>query len=132
MPFGNTAFLVYYLRFLLRAGRVEEAAEIAEKSVPNDSGGLLWPYLSVAWRLLGDPRWEWLEGDPKFIGIYDIAELLPPLESLADRIRALHLATEQPIGQSLRGGTQTEGHLFARIDPEIAKLRKAVVGAVEE
>jgi hypothetical protein len=36
-----------------------------------------------------------------------------------------------PIGQSLRGGTQTRGRLFARDEAEIGLLRDAVVRAVE-
>ncbi|CAA9530404.1 MAG: TPR domain protein [uncultured Sphingosinicella sp.] len=123
--------VLYYLRFLLRAGHVREAADLAEKSAPNDRSHQIWPYLSIAWRLLGDPRWEWLEGDPRFIGVYDISETLPPLDALAERLRALHRTVRHPFDQSLRGGTQTEGHLFPRIDPEIRMLRKAVVEAVE-
>lgn len=123
--------IVHYLRLLLRSGLVKEAAQLAEQSAPRDPSRRIWPYLSLAWRLLGDSRWEWLEGDPRFIAAYDLADLLPPLDALADRLRALHRATEAPIDQSLRGGTQTEGNLFSRIEPEIRALRQAVVEAVE-
>ena len=46
-------------------------------------------------------------------------------------MRSLHQAAHHPLRQSLRGGTQTDGHLFQRIDPEITSLRKAIVGTVE-
>jgi cytochrome c-type biogenesis protein CcmH/NrfG len=128
---GDVTIVVPYLRFLLRAGRVQEAADVAGRKAPNDPNNRIWPYLSIAWRLLGDPRWEWLEGDPRFIGVYDIAESMPPLDALAERLRALHNTVHQPLDQSLRGGTQTVGHLFHRIEPEIAMLRQAVVAAVE-
>ncbi len=36
-----------------------------------------------------------------------------------------------PAGQSVRGGTQTDGPLFARIEPEIRRAREAIRGAVE-
>jgi tetratricopeptide (TPR) repeat protein len=127
--FRDVTIIVHHLRYLLRAGRIEEAAEIAEKEAPHDNQ--IWPYLSIAWRLLGDPRWEWLEGDPRFIGVYDIAGSLPPLDALAERLRALHRTTHQPLDQSVRGGTQTEGQLFSRIEPEIRALRQAVAEAVE-
>jgi tetratricopeptide (TPR) repeat protein len=130
-PPEDPTALVPYLRFLLRAGRVPEAAAIAEKKAPKDPGNQLWPYLSIIWRLLGDPRWEWLEGDPSFIGVYDIAETMPPLDALAATLRAIHERVHQPLDQSVRGGTQTEGHLFQRIEPEIRALRRAVVAAVE-
>lgn len=103
---------------------------LAEAWQGRDPGHLLWPYAALAWRLTGDPRWEWLEGDDRFIGIYDIADKVGPLDRLADRLRSLHLATHQPLEQSVRGGTQTDGPLFARIDPEIRALRQAIVETV--
>jgi len=130
-PLRDVTIIVAYLRFLLRAGRTDEAARIAEKSASKDPSDQIWPYLSIAWRLLGDPRWQWLEGHPGFIGVYDIADAMPPLDSLADRLRSLHRTAHHPLHQSLRGGTQTEGHLFQRIEPEIRMLRQAVVEAVE-
>jgi hypothetical protein len=53
------------------------------------------------------------------------------LDLLAERLRALHLSAHHPLYQSLRGGTQTDGHLFQRIEPEIADLRRAIVEAVQ-
>ena len=81
------------------------------RSAPAPAANLVWPYLSIAWRMLGDPRWDWLEGDERLVGIYDLADELPPLDALADRLRALHIATGQPLEQSVRGGTQTDGPL---------------------
>lgn len=130
-PPRDVATVLAYLRFLLRAGRVQQAADLAGKSAPGDPSHQIWPYLSLAWRLLGDSRWEWLEGDPGFVGVYDIAESMPPLDALAERLRGLHRSAQHPLHQSLRGGTQTEGHLFQRIDPEIRLLRQAVAAAVE-
>jgi tetratricopeptide (TPR) repeat protein len=130
-PLRDVAAIVTYLRVLLKAGQTKQAAEVAEKGAPNDPSNQIWPYLSVAWRQLGDPRWEWLEGDPSFVGVYELADAIPSLDLLAQRLRSLHLASQQPLYQSLRGGTQTDGHLFQRIDPEIRSLRQAIVDAVE-
>jgi tetratricopeptide (TPR) repeat protein len=128
---SNVAMAVRYLRHLLRAGRPAEASAFAEGWSGRDPDHLLIPYLSAAWRLTGDPRWEWLEGDPAMIGVYDLAESLPLLDALADRLRGLHLASFPPLEQSLRGGTQTDGPLLARIEPEIRALRAILVEAVE-
>jgi len=127
----DVSFTAYRLRFLIRSGRIEEAAAVAEHSAPRDPSHKLWPYLSVIWRLLGDTRWEWLEGDPRFIGVYDLAEQLPDLRALTARLRALHKSVQHPFDQSLRGGTQTEGHLFPRIEPEIRQLRSVLLKAVQ-
>lgn len=130
-PLSDVKLIIAYLRFLLRLGEAREAAAIAAKAAPLDPSREIWPYAALAWRAIGDPRWEWLEGDPSFIGVYDIADRLPPLDALAGRLRALHRTVIHPLGQSIRGGTQTEGHLFTRIEPEIRALRQAVVEAVE-
>jgi tetratricopeptide (TPR) repeat protein len=130
-PRGDVNLAVPYVRHLLRAGRPEHASESAAHALGQAPQPLLWSYLSAAWRLTGDRRWQWLEGEPGFVGVYDLAETLPMLGALADRLRALHKATHQPLHQSVRGGTQTEGHLFKRIEPEIRALRQAVVDAVE-
>lgn len=120
-----------YIRHLLRAGRPAEASAFADEWAGRDPGHLLVPYQSAAWRLTGDPRWQWLEGDERLVGIYDLGDRLPSLEALAERLRGLHLSLHQPLEQSLRGGTQTDGPLFSRIEPEIRALRAAIVAAVE-
>ena len=93
---------------------------------------IFWPYASIAWRLTGDPRWEWLEGDERFVGVYDIADRLPPLDTLAATLRSLHKARGQPLDQSVRGGTQTDGNLFFHIDPVIVALREGLRDVVAE
>ena len=119
------------IRHYLRNGRAREAADLAEPISNGPAAFMVWPYLSIAWRMLGDPRWEWLEGDERLVGIYDLGDALPPLDALSERLRALHIASGQPLEQSVRGGTQTDGILFARTEPEIRALRAAVAEAVE-
>jgi tetratricopeptide (TPR) repeat protein len=121
---------VRQVRHLLRTGRIEAAAALAEPMIGTSNADSFWPYLSIAWRLLGDERWHWLEGDERLVGVYDLD--LPFLSDLAERLRTLHRTTHQPLEQSLRGGTQTQGTLFSRIDPEIRGLRAAVLAAVEK
>jgi tetratricopeptide (TPR) repeat protein len=130
-PLQHITMVLRYIRHLLRAGRPEQAAAAAEPWIAHEESHLLWPYLSAAWRLTGDPRWQWLEGDERFVGVYDIGGHMPSVDALAERLRALHLATHQPLEQSVRGGTQTDGPLFSRLEPEIRALRKAIVEAVE-
>lgn len=114
----------YYARFLLRAGRPQDAARFLEPLITRDREHRLWPYLSLAWRLLGDERWNWLEGDEELVGVYDLAADLAKIPGLADHLRAMHFAHSQPLGQSVRGGTQTDGHLLLRLDEPIVQLRK--------
>jgi tetratricopeptide (TPR) repeat protein len=127
----DVATAEFWVRHLLRSGRSAEAAAAAEPRARAPGGEAFWPYLASAWRLIGDSRWEWLEGDERFVGIYDISDKVGSLDALAGCLRRIHLATHQPLEQSLRGGTQTDGPLFARIEPEIRALRAAILDAVK-
>ena len=130
-PLDDPVVNLQRVRHLLRSGRVEPAVALLETWVDGPAARAFWPYLATAWRLLGDPRWEWLEAQEGLVGIYDIGSALPSLAALADRLRGLHSAVSQPLEQSVRGGTQTDGMLFARTEPEIRALRAAIVDAVQ-
>lgn len=124
--------LIRRIRNLLRSGRPEQAAALIEPIIAGPNGNLVAPYLSIAWRMLDDPRWAWLEGDERLVGIYDLADRLPALDAFAARLRALHRGTHQPLEQSVRGGTQTDGELLSRIEPEIRALRRILVETIEQ
>ena len=120
------------VRHYLRWNRPADAAAIIENWISRPEAFMFWPYATTTWRMLGDPRREWLEGDERFVGIYDITDRLPPLNVLAETLRQLHTLSGQPLEQSLRGGTQTDGDLFTRIDPVLVKLREAIRTTVAE
>ncbi|MGN3975068.1 putative 2OG-Fe(II) oxygenase [Tsuneonella sp. SYSU-LHT278] len=120
-----------YARHLVRANRPAIASALLEPLIVRDSGHHLWPYLSLAWRMAGDPRWQWLEGDPGLVSVHDIGTAAGDLETLATHLRALHFATHPPLDQSVRGGTQTDGNLLLRLDPPIRRLRRALTAAFD-
>lgn len=128
---ANASMAVWRVRSLIRAEEYLQAASLAETLWPQSQDQLLWPYRGLLWRLTGDPRWNWLEGDERLVGIYDISEAVGPLDRLARCLRPLHYDGGQPLDQSLRGGSQTDGVLLARGEPEIRRLRNAIVAAVE-
>lgn len=129
---ADSSTQVRRVRHLLRYGRPADAAAAIEPWLETGEAFGFWPYAATAWRMTGDPRSDWLEGDERFVGVYDIADRLPPLGTLADTLRALHTTKGQPLVQSVRGGTQTDGHLFHLIDPTIVALREAVAEVVRE
>jgi Putative 2OG-Fe(II) oxygenase len=49
---------------------------------------------------------------------------------LAQILRELHQARSAHLDQSVRGGTQTDGVLLSRIEPEIRQLQAALLEAV--
>jgi tetratricopeptide (TPR) repeat protein len=129
-PRNNVAITERHVRHLLRSGRPADAVRVADPWLADERGARLWPFLAIAWRLTADPRSDWLEGQQGLVGVYDLGidALLGPL---AERLRALHLAKRAPLGQSVRGGTQTDGPLLAREEPEIRALRAILVETVE-
>ena len=123
---------LWRIRHLLRLGAVREASRIIDEELASDRKGAVWPYAAIAWRLLGDERSQWLEGDDRFVRVFDLTASLPDLEQLAATLRALHVAKGEYVDQSVRGGTQTDGPLLSRIDPVIRKLRAAIVSSVHD
>ncbi len=123
---------MWRVRHLLRSARPEEASRVMDRWLDTVDRDLFWHYAASAWRLTGDPRWTWLEGDDRLVGVYDIADRLPPIERLAEVLRGLHVSKSEFFSQSVRGGTQTDGNLFQRIEPEIVTLREAIRQTVAE
>lgn len=119
------------IRHLLRVGAVDAALPIIDRALKSADSAEIWAYAAIAWRLAGDPRSDWLEGDERLVSVLDITDQLPPLDQLAATLRALHVARGEYLDQSVRGGTQTDGPLLSRIDPVIGHLRRAIVAAVE-
>lgn len=120
------------IRHLLRLGEAKAALPLIDRAIEGgDANAELWAYASTAWRMTDDPRLEWLEGDSRLVSVMDMSDLLPPIDRLADTLRSLHTAKGEYLDQSVRGGTQTDGPLFCRIDPVIRQLRAAVTSAVQ-
>lgn len=126
----DPALAVHRVRHSLRTGDIEAALTLVERWALERKSPMMWPYAATAWRLSGDPRFDWLEGQDGLVGIYDLADRLPPLDELAAALRGLHRARDQHLDQSVRGGTQTDGVLFSRVDPIIQAVRKTIVEAV--
>jgi tetratricopeptide (TPR) repeat protein len=122
---------MWHVRHLLRSGRPDEASRVMDPWLESADQDLFWHYASSAWRLTDDPRLDWLQGDERFVGEYDISDRLL-LDRLAETLRKLHVSKSEFFSQSVRGGTQTDGNLFQRIEPEIVAMREAIRHTVAE
>jgi tetratricopeptide (TPR) repeat protein len=121
----------------LQGGDPQKAAAILEEVVardPHDHHGLA--RLSTAWRLLGEEHDETLMGYDDLVRIFDL-EPPPGFSSMAAfnveleaNLAALHPQTREFLGQSLRGGTQTHGHLFGGGHALVEMLRVRIDEAV--
>ncbi|WP_324749172.1 tetratricopeptide repeat protein [Sphingomonas sp. LY54] len=117
-------------RHRLRIGDYEGAARFADQAReenPADIGA--WAVTGLVWRLVGDSRADWLNAS-ELVTATPLALDAAQVDAIADRLRSLHRTRSHPIGQSVRGGTQTRGSLFAREEPEILMLKKAVTESV--
>jgi tetratricopeptide (TPR) repeat protein len=117
----------------LGLGRAAEAARIAEALCRD------WPLDQYPVALAGT-AWR-MQGDPRYHALYDYDRLVqsrtietPPgwsnletfLSDLAGRLKALQELRGHPVGQSLRGGAQTEQSLALSTDPVIMAFFKAI------
>lgn len=118
-------------RHHLRRGEAALAAALLDPWQGQSGDQPIWPLLALAWRITGDPRWQWLESDPALVGVYDLDFTPAELAALAAHLRALHRTTSPPLDQSVRGGTQTDGNLLLRIEPPIADLKARLLAAAK-
>lgn len=131
-------FINAHVRHLLKAGQWDAAARRAADAIGLDRRNQeAWGYLGTAWRLLGDPREDWLCDYERLVGMVEVeppdghADQAGFLQALAASLEPLHTAHREPLQQSLRGGSQTPGRLFGRSDPVLDATRDALVRAVD-
>lgn len=126
----DAATALNLVRHDLRNGRIDQALPLIDQWTQSDDRAAFWPYASIAWRLSGDPRADWLNGD--FVRAIDLGDRLHDLDGLAAHLRTLHVAKARHLDQSVRGGTQTDGALFARIEPPIKALRSVIADVLPD
>lgn len=123
---------VWRIRHALRNGRIEEGLALIDAEIGGARAADIWPYAETAWRMSGDPRLEWLTGNPDLVSVIDLSEGLAAIPALPELLRSLHAVSGRYLNQSVRGGSQTDGPLFSRTEPEIRALRGLIVDAVEK
>jgi tetratricopeptide (TPR) repeat protein len=121
------------------ADKAEYFCEAGLRTAPFDQVCLA--MLGTALRLKGDARDEDLNGYDSLIGVFDLeppdgfASMDDFNAELAALLERVHPDTREYLEQSLRGGTQTEGFLFASGNALIRKLKaridQAVAGYIE-
>jgi tetratricopeptide (TPR) repeat protein len=118
------------VRHFLRAGLIERAGVICEQRIKGAAAAEFWPYMSLVWRLTGDARAAWLDGDPLHYAVFDLDITEGDLSELASDLRRLHAMRAPYLDQSVRGGTQTDGQLFFRHDQSVQHVREKIRAAV--
>jgi len=122
---------IWRIRHLIRTGRADAASPLVDRYLAGPGAAAAWPYASTVWKLTGDPRSDWLEAGGHLVATFDLGDALSDIDQLAELLRTLHVAKSMYLDQSVRGGTQTDGPLLSRVDPEIRQLRGAITDAVQ-
>jgi tetratricopeptide (TPR) repeat protein len=113
---------------LTRMGEYQAASEEAIQAttlMPQDQAA--WALLTAIWRMLDDPREQWLADYDRDVMVADVEGV--DWAKLRDNLYRRHRTLAAPGEQSLRGGTQTRGVLFNSPDPEIQNLKQAIAVA---
>lgn len=124
---------IHEARHRIRCGELERAETLLTSTLGDPTlVHSAYALLGLVWRLRDDPRAIWLheqEGLLRLLPLQGSENVLPPaIESL----HRLHDTSPLPLGQSLRGGTQTRHILFHRHEPEFARLREAIEATLED
>ena len=118
-----------YIVNTARGEVIDEAALArAREFAPFDVSA--WALTGLLWRVTDPEKAAWLheqEGLVQLLPLADSEEVMPPAIALLGR---LHDTSAFPLGQSLRGGTQTRGILFDRTEPALADLKRAILSTV--
>lgn len=120
-------------RHRIRQGEPQKADVLLERATalaPWDIGA--WAMRGIAWRLLDDPRAAWLHEQDGLVQKLPLHADAGVLDRAVEFLGALHDRSPFPLGQSLRGGTQTRGNLFERPEPALADLHAAILATIED
>lgn len=120
------------IRHALRIGDPKRAEAEALPLTRDASAMLYWPYLSLAWRMLGDGRADWLDQPDRLIEPLESGCSDRELAALAEVLRGLHTAAEPYIEQSVRGGTQTDRSVLLRHEPELQAIKERLLDLVRD
>ena len=121
----------------LLTGDPQKAAAFCEEALklaPGDGSSIA--MLSIASRMLQDGRDDFLNEYDTLVCSFDldVPEGFSDMESFNHELSAeldrLHPQTREFVSQSLRGGTQTAGHLFPTGLPLVTKLKARIDAAV--
>ncbi len=131
-PAQDIAQAEHRIHHFLRCGDFGPALREAEPWLASDFAPVVWPYVALAWRVLGDQHAEWLEEQDGLIRTVDFDPQAEDFAALTARLQSLHRGSGRFLDQSVRLGTQTDGALFARLEPEFVAVRRLVSAAMAE
>lgn len=119
-------------RHRLHRGELDRADELLERVLEVHPDHIsAWALRGLGWRMAGDERSKWLHSQENLVQLQRLPDAENLLAEVVPLLHKLHDESSFPLGQSLRGGTQTRGNLFDRTEPELVHLHDALRTALE-
>ena len=119
-------------RHRIRGQQIDAAERLLDEAMAQDPWSIsAWALRGIVWRLRGDAKAQWLHEQSGLVQSVPLCGADDLIERSAAFLRELHEGMPTPLGQSLRGGSQTRGLLFSRTEALIRELRQAVLTTLE-
>jgi tetratricopeptide (TPR) repeat protein len=123
-------------RHALRARQLDRVQACLDHALAADPWDIsAWALRGIAWRLGKDEtsreRAAWLHEQAGLVALRELVGRDGLVADAVETLRAIHARSTMPLGQSLRGGTQTRGILFHRTEPVLAELHEAIRATLE-
>ncbi len=119
-------------RHRIRRGEFDIAEQMLGRVLAADPWNISpWALLGIVWRLKDDPRAQWLHEQAGLVCLLPLVGAHDILPDAIPLLHQLHDGSPLPLGQSLRGGTQTRGRLFDRTEEPLARLHSSLLQTLE-
>ncbi|WP_108791709.1 putative 2OG-Fe(II) oxygenase [Erythrobacter sp. Alg231-14] len=137
LPSGTPRRAVHEARHRIRTGEFDRADGLLEEALADEPWDITaWSLRGIVWRLLDGETAKanaaWLHEQDGLIQFRPLVARSDLLDDATEHLRVLHAGSAMPLGQSLRGGTQTRGVLFHRTEAILSELHDAIVATLEE
>lgn len=132
LDMGSFERHLHEARHRIRLGQLDRAEALLELALGDEPWNIgVWALRGILWRLTGDRRAAWLHEQEGLYALRPLEAEADVLSDAAEVLHRLHDGSAFPLGQSLRGGTQTRGRLFHRMEPELRRLADAIRTTLE-
>ncbi|MEO0464184.1 MAG: putative 2OG-Fe(II) oxygenase [Pseudomonadota bacterium] len=123
-------------RHRLRARDADRAQALLGRALAGDASDIsAWALQGIAWRIAPDAhskdRAAWLHEQAGLVQFRPLEGRSGLIDDCVALLREIHAGSAMPLGQSLRGGTQTRGILFHRTEPLLAELHTAICDTIK-
>jgi tetratricopeptide (TPR) repeat protein len=137
LPPDMPGVAVHEARHRIRTGEFARADALLGEALEASPWDITaWSLRGIVWRLGGDAqsdeRAAWLHEQSGLIQMRPLVGRAGLIDDAVGELRDLHAGSAMPLGQSLRGGTQTRGILFHRTEPLLAELKAAILATLDE